>query len=267
MGITLKELFNHWENKYQSVKIFEPNNTSCGLTSIKSAMQIEQLRNAEVLDWRMHLSNILFVQVEEYQDFILTPIGREKVANFIKECEAKRKEILDAGLDTTDDTVLPDEEAILGDVNHGVGLDEDWDYYNMWGITDSYDSDTLGLSVGIDLMRKKESVEIDSYFRDIPDMTEDVSERPDIDRMCYTFQILNDVYIDVMCITDYTTKSQFEYVMETGEGGKAYERDKDGKEITLTHLFVTPYKEKCLCNLARDAYDREYKSVRERSSC
>ena len=81
------------------------------------------------------------------------------------------------------------------------------------------------------------------------------------------FKQHDDVYIDVMCITDYTTKSQFEYVMETGEGGKAYERDKDGKETTLTHLFVTPYKEKCLCNLARDAYDREYKSVRERSSC
>lgn len=45
-------------------------------------------------------------------EYILTEKGRENVAWFIKECKAKRKEILDAGLDTADDTNLPTEEDI-----------------------------------------------------------------------------------------------------------------------------------------------------------
>lgn len=45
-------------------------------------------------------------------EYILTEKGREKVTWFIKECAAKRKEILDAGIDTADDTNLPTEEAI-----------------------------------------------------------------------------------------------------------------------------------------------------------
>lgn len=65
--------------------------------------------------------------------YILTEEGKEKVAWFINECAAKRKEILDAGLDTADDTNLPTEEAIVSDLNYGVGIDADGDYYNSWG--------------------------------------------------------------------------------------------------------------------------------------
>ena len=85
--------------------------------------------------------------------YILTEEGKEKVAWFINECAAKRKEILDAGLDTADDTNLPTEEAIVSDLNYGVGIDADGDYYNMWGVTDNYSSDApCCLEVGIDFM-------------------------------------------------------------------------------------------------------------------
>ena len=85
--------------------------------------------------------------------YVLTEHGRETVAWFIRECAAKRKEILDAGKDTADETHLPDEADILADINEGVGVDEDGDYFNGWGVTDHYDSDAvLGLSLGTDLM-------------------------------------------------------------------------------------------------------------------
>ena len=40
-------------------------------------------------------------------EYIYTPKGREKVDHFIRECEVKRKEILDACIDTADETTLP----------------------------------------------------------------------------------------------------------------------------------------------------------------
>lgn len=71
-------------------------------------------------------------------EYVLTEEGKRKVAVFIKECEAKRKEILDAGLDTAEDTQIPTEADILSDLNNGVEVDEDGDYYNAWGVTDNY---------------------------------------------------------------------------------------------------------------------------------
>nr|DAE09461.1 MAG TPA: hypothetical protein [Siphoviridae sp. ct96x5] len=57
--------------------------------------------------------------------YTYTPTGRLWVCRFIRECEAKRKEILDAGIDTADETDLPTAQDILDDVNVGVGLDEE----------------------------------------------------------------------------------------------------------------------------------------------
>lgn len=74
-------------------------------------------------------------------EYVLTEEGKRKVAVFIKGCEAKRKEILDAGLDTAEDTQIPTEADILSDLNNGVEVDEDGDYYNAWGVTDNYCSD------------------------------------------------------------------------------------------------------------------------------
>ena len=84
-----------------------------------------------------------------------TEKGLEKVYSFIAECEAKRKEILDAGKDTANETNLPTEEAILDDLEF-TGVDEDGEYYNGWGVTDRYDSDEpLSLTLGTDFVTEE----------------------------------------------------------------------------------------------------------------
>lgn len=82
----------------------------------------------------------------------LTEQGIKECNMFIAECKAKRKEILDAGKDTADDTNIPTVEDIESDIN-GFGVDEDGDYFNGWGVTDNYDSDyPLGLTLGVDFI-------------------------------------------------------------------------------------------------------------------
>ena len=39
-------------------------------------------------------------------EYVLTEPGRQKIADYILQCAAKRKEILDAGIDTADATKL-----------------------------------------------------------------------------------------------------------------------------------------------------------------
>ena len=68
----------------------------------------------------------------------LTAIGLMKVNAYINELVAKKKEIMDAGLDTADETVIPDADAILDDVE---AFEENCEYWNCWGVTDNYDSD------------------------------------------------------------------------------------------------------------------------------
>lgn len=48
-------------------------------------------------------------------EYVLTEPGRQKIADYILQCAAKRKEILDAGIDTADATKLPTEKDILSD--------------------------------------------------------------------------------------------------------------------------------------------------------
>ena len=91
--------------------------------------------------------------------YVLTTRGREIVDDYIRNCAAKRKEILDAGKDTSDETHLPDVEGILSDLNFGVGVDEEGDYFNGWGVTDHYDADNvLGLHIGKDFVKVPETV-------------------------------------------------------------------------------------------------------------
>jgi hypothetical protein len=84
--------------------------------------------------------------------YTYTPIGRLKACHFIRVCEVKRKEILDAGIDTADETELPTAQDILDDVNTGVGLDEENEYFDSWGITDHFNSHPLSLVVGEDII-------------------------------------------------------------------------------------------------------------------
>lgn len=69
---------------------------------------------------------------------VLTDVGEEKVLHYLAELKAKRKEILDAGKDTVDETELPTIEDILLDI---YNFEEYNEYYNNWGVTDNYDSD------------------------------------------------------------------------------------------------------------------------------
>ena len=101
----------------------------------------------------MKLGELLEVTYEgnSVATYTLTETGRKNTQRYIKELEAKRKEILDGGTDTADDTTLPTEEDIIDDVND-LGVDEDGEYYNGWAVTDNYDADyPLLLKVGRDL--------------------------------------------------------------------------------------------------------------------
>ena len=70
----------------------------------------------------------------------LTDHGRKIAEDYIRELEAKRKEILDAGKDTADETQLPTIDDIEADVNWD-GLDRENEYYNGWAVTDNHDAD------------------------------------------------------------------------------------------------------------------------------
>lgn len=88
--------------------------------------------------------------------YVFTVSGYRTAKRFITECAAKRKEVLEAGIDTADETELPTTQDILDDVNEDVGLDEDNEYYNCWGVTDHYNSCPLSLTVGKELFLTKD---------------------------------------------------------------------------------------------------------------
>lgn len=86
--------------------------------------------------------------------YILTEQGRKECERYIKELEVKRKEILDDELDTAEETNIPTVEDIVSDLNNGVGVDDEGDYYNGWGVTDNYEADrVLGLELGNDFIK------------------------------------------------------------------------------------------------------------------
>lgn len=90
----------------------------------------------------------------------LTEKGKEEVEQFIREITAKRKEVLDAGLDTADDTTLPTVEEIEEDIAFS-GIDSDGDYCNGWGVTDSPEYDmAIALSIGIHFLPDEDYLKI-----------------------------------------------------------------------------------------------------------
>ena len=99
-----------------------------------------------VADWRKNMA-----YSRRKQEFILTDYGKRAVKDYIAELAAKRKEILDAGKDTAEETELPTMEDIIADVN-SLGIDDSGEYYNGWGVTDHYDADLpILLKIGRDL--------------------------------------------------------------------------------------------------------------------
>ena len=84
--------------------------------------------------------------------FAFTEAGLHNAKLFICECKAKQKEVLDAQLDTVEDTFLPTEESILCDLNDNF-YSEDGFYVNAWGVTDSSNYDLpLGMEIGRDFV-------------------------------------------------------------------------------------------------------------------
>lgn len=68
-----------------------------------------------------------------------TEKGKKKVARFIRECRAYRKEILDGKKDTADSTYLPTSDSILEDLDYEFFPNYNDDIYNnSWGVTDNY---------------------------------------------------------------------------------------------------------------------------------
>ena len=83
----------------------------------------------------------------------ITEKGKKKVEIFIAELKAKRKELLDAGKDTADETNLPDENDILSDIEWSV--DENGEYCTTWGCTDNADL-PISLTTGEDFVDDEE---------------------------------------------------------------------------------------------------------------
>ncbi len=84
--------------------------------------------------------------------YALTESGRKRISDYLEELQVKRKEILDAGLDTADETDLPTEEEIFEDLIT-FGFDEDGESYDGWSVTDHYDADyPLLLKLGRDVV-------------------------------------------------------------------------------------------------------------------
>lgn len=67
----------------------------------------------------------------------LTKTGEENLRLQLAELKAKRKELLDAGLDMAINTPLPTIEDIRSEISEFE--DEDGDYFNAWGVTENYD--------------------------------------------------------------------------------------------------------------------------------
>ena len=78
-----------------------------------------------------------------------TEKGKKKV-DILKE---NRKELLDVGKDTADETNLPDADDILRDVEWFA--DENGDYLNSWGCTDNTDL-AIFLMAGEDFICEEE---------------------------------------------------------------------------------------------------------------
>ena len=82
----------------------------------------------------------------------LTARGKRKIEDYIRELQAKRKEILDAGKDTADETPIPTIEDIMSEI---PVFEENGQYLNAWGVTDHYNADrALSLIRGLDYTAK-----------------------------------------------------------------------------------------------------------------
>lgn len=122
----------------------------------------------------------------------LTNHGKEVVRNYILELEAKRKEILDAGKDTADDTDIPDYENIIVDIEF-FGVDDDGEYWNGWNVTDNYQYDfPLSLQYGDDFVCKAKDIVWDTDGDKVDLPTEVTFDK--YTELDYIADVLSDMY-------------------------------------------------------------------------
>lgn len=86
--------------------------------------------------------------------YAFTETGAKEIKSWWIDALAKKKDIMDAGIDTDDNTHFPDADEVYEDVlsDFYEFVDDEGDYYNCWGLTDNYDTEMLALSVGSDVM-------------------------------------------------------------------------------------------------------------------
>ncbi|NSH12563.1 hypothetical protein G4929_12845 [Anaerostipes hadrus] len=93
-----------------------------------------------------------YTKWDTVENWKLTNRGEKEVEAFIRECKAKRKEIMDAGIDTACHTRIPTKALILADINCGEDLAEDG-YRSVWGVTDNYDL-SIFLEYDVDIVEE-----------------------------------------------------------------------------------------------------------------
>lgn len=158
----------------------------------------------------------------------LTAEGKTKAQRYIDELLAYRKEILDAGLDTADNTPVPTFEAIECDIDEFEDEEED-EYYNCWGATDEYTlNEALCLKYGEDYL--------ESEIADNP---------PKIEFISYTGKW------PVLCSGELTFKIN----------GKQYTAENliSGGEIGFKHGYSDEYIKKGPWSLSEDSLPDEIK--------
>ncbi len=135
---------------------------------------------------------------------ILTKQGKTKTKSYVNELNAKRKEIVDAGLDAASKTSIPSIRDIIDDISF-TGVDEEGEYYNGWGVTDNYDADfPLSLKAGEDF--EEVEIDIDMWYNDL------VSE---VDKIDVSFSDADcvyrgNLYIAGKMVGDYSCNSSTE---------------------------------------------------------
>lgn len=97
-------------------------------------------------------NNMDYTKWDTIENWKLTNRGEKEVEAFIRECKAKRKEIMDAGIDTACHTHIPTKALILADINCGEDLAEDG-YRSVWDVTDNYDL-SIFLEYDVDIVEE-----------------------------------------------------------------------------------------------------------------
>lgn len=87
--------------------------------------------------------------------YVLTEIGQKQCETYIDELKAKRKELLDAGIDTANNTYIDfTPQELFEDMLEDSYIEDDNVISNSYGVTDHYDADyPLCLKYGVDFLK------------------------------------------------------------------------------------------------------------------